>query len=345
MFSGGAYTHFGDASHWLEPTRFLAKAGLEQGVEFHTDDIVRLEDASVLVFGEFPGAPADVEHLRQRHPHLKFILQILETPIGRDWTFDPTNHAAFDAVVSYNPKLDDGRRYFPFRIPVGGLDAFRQVAGAPWECRKTACMIANVPNRRPLLPRRSGIGMIRGGWRFTPQTWWNYITEGGSLYGERWRIAEQCEDRLGSRFDIFGPGWPDADKGEGRKFASARGIYKGRKLELLQNYRFTIAYENCRNDCGYVSEKMFDAMLGGSVPVYLGNERIRDEVPEEAFVDARRFGSRLDLVTFIEKMPENQWQSMLDAGAAYLTGKARDRFGPQQYAQAIIGAVRSVTVN
>lgn len=342
MFSGGAYTHFGDATHWLEPTRFLAQAGLEQGFEFHTEDRVRLERASVFVFGELPAAPGEAQLLRQRHPHLKIILQILETPIGRQWTFDPANHAMFDAVVSYNPKLEDGSRYFAFRIPVGGLETFQPVVCAPWSGRKTACMIANVPNVRPALPRRSGIGMMRNGWRFTPASWWNYITEGGSLYGERLRIAEQCEDALGDRFDIFGPGWTQTQRAGGRRFASARGVYEGSKLDLLQNYRFTIAYENCRNDCGYVSEKMFDAILGGSVPVYLGNERIQEEVPPEAFVDARRFASHLDLVTFIEKMPENQWQRMRDAGAAYLISQAKGRFGSQQYARAIMGAVRGV---
>lgn len=343
MFSGGSYTHFGDASHWLEPTRFLAESALEQGIELHTDDMTDLNKAAVLIFGELPASPHQVKDLRRRHPQLKFILQVLETPIGRQWTFDPANHTAFDAVVSYNPQLDDGRRYFPFRIPVGGLDAFRPDAGVAWSERRVACMIANRPNVRPVIPRRSGIGMIREGWKFTPATWWNYVTEGGSLYGERWRIAAQCEDALGSRFDIFGPGWPASRRPDGKFFTSARGVYEGSKLELLQNYRFTIAYENCRNDCGYVSEKMFEAILGGSVPVYLGNAQIEKEVPREVFVDARRFASRLDLVTFIENMPKNQWQRMRDAGTQYLAGGAKVLFGSGQYARAIIGAVRSVT--
>ena len=54
LFSGETYRHFGDASHWLEPTRFLAQLGRSHGMEFHTDDMVDLKDAAVFVFGEVP---------------------------------------------------------------------------------------------------------------------------------------------------------------------------------------------------------------------------------------------------------------------------------------------------
>lgn len=341
LFSGDIYTHFGDASHWLEPTRFLARYGRARGIEFHTDDMIDLESASVLVFGELPVSRYEVQKLRDQHPHLKLILHIVETPIGREWTFDPANHKDFDAVVSYNPKLNDGERYHLFRIPAGGLETFCSAPGVPWEERKTACMIANVPNVRPLLPRHSGFGMMRNGWKFNPRTWWNYITEGGSLYGERWNIARKFEEVFGEQFDIFGPGWPKSHvRGAREGFLSARGAYEGSKLDLLQDYRFTIAYENCRNDCGYISEKMFDALLGGCVPVYLGNQRISEEVPDNVFVDARKFSTRRELVEYVGGMPQAQWQAMRDAGADFIRTKAKERFGALQYAEAIVGAIQ-----
>lgn len=345
MFCGEYYRHVGDASHWMEPTWALARIGLAHGIEFHTDDMVDLADSDVLVFGDLPASRRDISRIRHDHPHLKLILQILETPIGRAWTFDPANHSDFDAVVSYNPALNDGKRYFGFRIPAGGLGSRDVPSGASWRERKVACMIANVPNARPVYIRRSGAGLVRRGWRLTPRTWWHYVSEGGSLYRERLRIARQSEETLGGQFDIFGPGWPKAHSGSprGKGFASARGPYAGSKLDLLPHYRFTIAYENCLNDCGYITEKLFDGLLAGCVPVYLGNHRIERLVPPDAFVDARRFASRRQLAEFLAAMPEGRWRQMRAAGEAFVRDEAVPLFGSMQYIDAIFSAVRQVT--
>jgi hypothetical protein len=208
LFFGDYLKYIGDASHWLEPTKFLAKYGRSCGIEFHTDDMVELRDIDVFVFGEAPSSLYDVRRLRELHPHIKIVLQILESPLGRAWVFDPDNHRAFDAVVSYNTELSDKENCFLYKIPAGGLDEFSESAGLSWEDRKVACLIAQAPNVAPFIMRRSGYGMISRGWKFTPRTWWNYVSEGGSLYAERLKVARSCEDVLGQAFDIFGPGWP-----------------------------------------------------------------------------------------------------------------------------------------
>jgi hypothetical protein len=304
---------------------------LSRGIEFHTDDMVDLRQAAVLIFGEVPSSRSHVAQLRRDHPSLKLILQIVETPIGRDWLFDAANHSDFDAVLTYDPALHDGQRYFSFRIPAGGL-ALDVPPGDPWQARRTACMVAHVPNVSPLLPRRSGLGLMKNGWRFTPRTWWDYVSEGGSLYGERLRMARECAETLGDRFDIYGPGWPAGSP-------SVRGPYEGSKLELLQRYRFTIAYENCDKDNGYLTEKLFDALLAGCVPVYLGSPSIGRFVPADAFIDVRRFRSRRHVAELLKNMSEDRWHEMRAAGAEFLRRDADALFGSRQYIDAVIGAV------
>lgn len=344
LFYGGNYCHVGDASHWIEPTRTLAKIGRCFGIEFHTDDVVHLKDAAVLIFGEVPTSRREIKKIRQEFPHLKLILQILETPIGRKWVFDRANHSDFDAIISYDPALNDRKRYFSFKIPAGGIDTVDIPGGSSWEKRKIACLIAHVPNVRPILIRRSGLGVIRSGWHFSPRTWWHYVTEGGSLYGERLRIARQFEETLINQFDIFGQGWPTSANQikYGSPFSTARGAYGGSKLELLQNYRFTVAYENCLNDCGYITEKLFDSFLAGCVPIYLGNQSILDFVPRDAFVDARRFKSRIDLAKYLRAVPKDKWLMMRSAGSSFLRDEARALFGSMQYCRTVIDAVRQV---
>ena len=59
------------------------------------------------------------------------------------------------------------------------------------------------------------------------------------------------------------------------------------KRELLAAYKFVIAIENTLAH-DYVSEKFFDALAAGAVPIYLGAPNIDEYAPGEyAFVDAR----------------------------------------------------------
>ena len=326
-----------------EPFQTVAKLGHARGIEFHTSDAVDIGRAAVFVFGEMPASRHEVAELRRKYPRLKLILHILESPLGRDWVFKSHNHSDFDAVISYHPRRDDGARYHSFKLPMGGLQAPEIPVGRHWDDRKVACLVAHVPNVRPVLIRRTGLHMaMRSGWKFTPRTWWNYVTE-RDRYRERLDMANDCQRLLGEQFDIFGPGWPEMRDANGqRRFASARGPYLGSKLELLQNFRFNIAYENCLNDCGYISEKPFDALLAGCVPVYLGNQSIHKYVPGTAYVDARNFKTRTDLIAHLRQMPKQQWDAMREAGAAFVRSDAGPLFGSMQYARCVLNAVEAV---
>ena len=58
------------------------------------------------------------------------------------------------------------------------------------------------------------------------------------------------------------------------------------KLDTISSYKFTIAFENAiARD--YVTEKFYDPLIAGSVPVYLGAPNIRDFAPgENCYIDA-----------------------------------------------------------
>jgi glycosyltransferase involved in cell wall biosynthesis len=78
------------------------------------------------------------------------------------------------------------------------------------------------------------------------------------------------------------------------------------KLTLYQNYKFVIAFENAI-DTDYVTEKFFDPLLAGTVPIYLGAPNIEDFVPgENCFVDVRQFENPKRLAEFIKACYEDQ---------------------------------------
>ena len=61
------------------------------------------------------------------------------------------------------------------------------------------------------------------------------------------------------------------------------------KLEVIRKYRFTIAFENAVGE-DYVTEKFYEPLLAGSVPVYWGAPNIDQLAPaKSAFVDVRSY--------------------------------------------------------
>ena len=64
----------------------------------------------------------------------------------------------------------------------------------------------------------------------------------------------------------------------------------GSKIEALRPYKFCVATENSEDD-HYVSEKVYDALVAGCVPIYFGAPNILDCVPHrDAIIDVRALG-------------------------------------------------------
>lgn len=82
-----------------------------------------------------------------------------------------------------------------------------------------------------------------------------------------------------------------------RRLAADQG--RTTKLALIARYRFTLAFENSI-DNDYVTEKFFDPLIAGSVPVYLGAPNIADYAPgERCFIDVRDFSTPALLAEYL----------------------------------------------
>lgn len=71
------------------------------------------------------------------------------------------------------------------------------------------------------------------------------------------------------------------------------------KLNTMATYKFTIAFENAvARD--YVTEKFYDPMIAGSIPVYLGAPNIEDFAPgDNCFINASDWDSPKRLAQYI----------------------------------------------
>ena len=60
---------------------------------------------------------------------------------------------------------------------------------------------------------------------------------------------------------------------------SGGGGKRGKKIDILQTYKFSLAFENSETD-DYISEKFFGSLQAGSVPVYIGAPNIKFFAPD-----------------------------------------------------------------
>jgi len=83
------------------------------------------------------------------------------------------------------------------------------------------------------------------------------------------------------------------------------------KIDTLSSFRFTLVFENCIFP-GYVTEKIFDAMLAGSIPIYLGAPDIGDFVPPQCFIDFRKYDGFDALWKDISSWTDARWSESRD---------------------------------
>jgi alpha(1,3/1,4) fucosyltransferase len=118
-------------------------------------------------------------------------------------------------------------------------------------------------------------------------------------------------------------------------------VYRGAvasKYETLSGYTFALCYENMILD-GWVNEKIFDAFLAGTIPIYLGAPDITDYVPEECFIDKRKFSSYGDLGDFLRSLSPADVQTYKDNAREYLRSSRYRPFTKDAFAELFVRAV------
>lgn len=133
------------------------------------------------------------------------------------------------------------------------------------------------------------------------------------LYGRGW-------ERWWSRNSLWMPYW--------RHRGALMSIYKGScqsKYEVLSRYEFALCFENMAMK-GYITEKLFDCLYAGTVPLYLGATDISEWIPEDVYIDCRQFTSWEQMQDVLMNMPTEQVHLMKEAGRAFLRGERGMRY-------------------
>jgi alpha(1,3/1,4) fucosyltransferase len=312
MFSE-ANTAFGD--ELLLPLVELYRSLSSQGFEVATCDLMAPAEADCIVFIDMPDR--DHRFFREAVSSGKpLYLLVMESPIVRPQNFEPLNQGFFRRIFTYRDDFVDNLKYiklnYSFRFPPG-------VSFGTKTKEKLCTMIAS--RKKPVST--------------------GSFTE---LYRERLRAIRWFDRNHPDQFDLYGVGWrgtTDADERPATLGRMIKGLFKERfrtyrgkverKRPILERYYFSICYENVMGVSGYITEKIFDSVIAGCVPVYLGAGNVQDWVPRECFIDKREFDGYPALYAYLSGMPAEQYESHLRSMERFLASEKASCFGIDQF--------------
>lgn len=232
----------------------------------------------------------------------------------------------------------------------------QQRNGPPWQARRFAVMVTANKQPFPLFWRPSSFRIHRL-FRWIIGILVNAISTIWIRSTDAWMRSSLASARRKAivafgqsfEFDLYGAGWdrlPQA--GNFALAAVVRRCYRGAippgvvpKLETISGYRFCLCFENAVFP-GYVTEKILDAFLADTIPVYLGAPDITRYVPPDAFIDARKFSSWHDLAAYLSGLTDSQTQALREAAAHFVRSPDFSQFQSATTAIRIVDAIDAV---
>ena len=76
------------------------------------------------------------------------------------------------------------------------------------------------------------------------------------------------------------------------------------KIEFLSLYKFSIAMENSEGD-GYLSEKIIDSLIAGTIPIYYGDYTIDEYINPKSFILIKNERNIKEKIEYIKEIDNN----------------------------------------
>jgi len=150
-----------------------------------------------------------------------------------------------------------------------------------------------------------------------------------NLLAERLRFIQG----FGGNIDIYGYApWGGENKWE--QFPNYRGPTPN-KHKTLKQYDFNLCFENCDED-GYITEKIFHALIAGCVPLYWGGGTLLQEtIPSSCYINCRN-RDPAEVHQRIKTMPQEEIMAYRNAGIEFIASADADRFSWQYWARTVL---------
>jgi len=311
-----------DPTHRFNPTftnRLLREEFRKRGVEINTADVnaTRAVDFELHFEGRvLPPAQAP-----------RFLVA-LENPFINPLNADAEYFARFRRVFTWNPRF-------------ANLPKFREIG----------CPNHFVISQWPEYDEREIFScLINANKRFKTEP-------PNDLYVERVAVIRWYERNAPRHFELYGLGWNKPRHESGmvgrikrraqrlatqlfgyRTFPSWKGEVADKSSVLLRA-KFAYCYENIYGLTGYVTEKIFDSLMNGCVPVYWGADDIGNRIPPDCFVDRRDFRDTAAVHAHLLSMSLKEYARKQQAIREFLGSSDAERYGSEYFVRTIVQEV------
>jgi len=292
----------------------LKDSFLEQGFDLSTYDINSIETSEIVIYNDMPKVLPKQQDIK------KSYLLLFESELIKPENWEIEKHNYFHKIFTWDDRIVDNKKYFKINFS----HLFPKSINKDLSKKENLCtlMARNKSAEHPL-----------------------------ELYSKRVEAIRWFEANHPEEFNFYGMGWDEyiaknkyiryilkitkLNKLFKPKFTSYKGKVVSKK-ETLVKYKFAICYENARDIDGYITEKIFDCFFAGCIPVYWGAGNITEHIPDNCFIDKRKFDSYEKLYEFMITMTDERYLQYLDDIEIFLNSDKNNQYCTEYFADTIV---------
>jgi len=290
-----------------------------ENIDLVTVDMVNSSKVEFIIFSDFPKHPSTVHKIDETYRPKKKYLILWESELIKPQNWVKKNHRDFDGVFTWSKKYKVEEGYIHFQWP----------NRIPTELHFTD------PTRK------SGFALIAS----------NRLSDvKGELYTERRKAIRWFEKMHPEKFSLYGRNWDKTAQSTNLQFTLMlkikRRILKYRKYRtlcgpivakrpVLSSARFSVCYENAAGISDYVTEKIVDSLLSGTIPIYLGAPNIESYVDSRCFIDKRKFPKYRDLYAYCKSISDQEYRDTQESMISFLTSEKGRMFSSERFSEIV----------
>ena len=290
---------------WIE----LRKSLLIDSISMDTLDICSIAESNIVFFFNVPSDndPNLREAIKRKK---KIFCAITELDLIHKENLNIYKINTFDKVFTYQNDLVDNCKIFKLNYSFDFIQKSRDFKPIDFNLKKFSTIISG--NK--------------------------YLNHKNELYSERIKIIKWYERNFPDYLDLFGTGWNVLSfrsikiqysyfgvisKLFSNYFKSYRGKISNKK-DILSTYKFSFCIENAFNVSGWITEKIFDSLFNGCVPIYFGDDNINQFVDDGCFIDYRKYHNLEELHKHLFSISEAEYDVYINNIKKFLASKSSE---------------------
>lgn len=302
--------HPANIDNWLMPFIKLKESLSHRGYNLETIDVAN-QPVCLLSFSK---------HYKENFENQFFFLTENEYIIKYDINF---LNKKYKKIFTWDDRLVDGNRYIKYNYP----QFYNKIKFNDFSNRST--LLTLISNNKFL----------------------NHNAK-NDMYLERYKVIQYYEKKMGD-FKLFGSGWNKPLRRNRLysrlsekilpnfcevKLKNYQGVVKS-KLITYADSKFSLCLENVSGIPGYITEKIFDSMFVGCVPVYCGASNVQQYIPNNCWIDYNRFDSPAELHYFLSNMSKSDYDEYHFNINSFLSNWQFNQFSTESFCDIVINEI------